>query len=177
MTIKDICIISIPLVIIFIVFFGPILSLMWDDRKKKMKKKPQNYIKLLDKLENDYEMCVFQDCYYKIKDALPSDIMRIYYHNSDTEVSIYKIKNIEISNSKISPWIQELKIYNKKGDDVSIYPDSELSSELYDILLDIIIDKITKQEKEDDELREKLQKRDYNSKCRKAYLYLHNLED
>ena len=140
--------------------------------------KRERFFKLLDKLENDYEKCLFQDSYYKIKDTLSDQIMRIFYHNSDSEVSSYKIKNIEISNSKISPWIQELRVYNKKGNDyVSIYPNSKEASELYDMLLELVIDKMAKQDAEDDIIRERLQKRDYNSKCRKAYIYLHHLEN
>jgi len=179
MALDEIILVAISIGVMFLIFGVPILMLMWDDRKKKISLKPSRYAKLLNKLDNDYEMCVFEDCYHKIKNISANNITTVYYNGSTTNVNYYKIKNIEISNSKQSPWVQELKIYSKKrGDDsVTIYPDSQTSCELYDILLNIIIDKLNKQREENDKLREKLQKRDYNNNCRKAYIYLHNLED
>jgi hypothetical protein len=176
---KEIILIAVTIGVMFLIFGVPILSLMWDDRKKKISQKPCRYAKLLNKLDNDYEMCVFEDCYHKIKETSANNIKTVYYNGSTTNVNYYKIKNIEISNSKQSPWVQELKIYSKRDgcDSVSLYPNSQTSCELYDILLDIIVDKLNKQREENDKIREKLQKRDYNNNCRKAYIYLHNLED
>ena len=169
-------------ILILVVLIGPFIyipiKLMLNCDKPK--NDITSFTKALSKIKNSYEMSMMSNIYDKIYRIKPENIMKIYYTGSTTCISYYKIYNIEISKSNTAPYVRSLHIYDKNRpyeECVTIFPDSEESCKVYDMLLELVEDKIQKYDEEQDKIREKLQKKDYEKDCKKAYKYLLGFSD